>query len=58
MSRFCGESEYIKRARSDGSFFRVTFKSNAMYDATGFEASFDFQRYEGGSISSALEMLS
>ena len=32
---------------SDGSFFRVTFRSNHVYDATGFEAFYQFRQIEG-----------
>jgi len=53
MSRFCGtkDSESAKKAvNSDSNFFRVTFKSNAVYDATGFEAFYQFRKVEGCSV--------
>ena len=33
--------------RSDSSFFRLTFFSNDVYDATGFQATFHFRRLHG-----------
>ena len=49
MSRFCGTKEESKKktVNSDGNFFRVTFKSNDVYDATGFEAFYQFRKYVG-----------
>ena len=49
MNRFCGTKEESKRktVKSDGNFFRVTFKSNDVYDATGFEAFYQFRQYVG-----------
>ncbi len=49
MNRFCGTKEESKRktVKSDGNFFRVTFKSNDVYDATGFEAFYQFRKYVG-----------
>ena len=34
-------------ADSDGNFFRVTFHSNDVYDATGFKAVYEFKDKEG-----------
>jgi hypothetical protein len=36
-----------KSIRSDGNFFRVTFQSNDIYDATGFLATYSFRPIEG-----------
>jgi len=49
MRRMCGtNSSTIKHhVLSDGNFFRVTFRSNDAYDATGFEAFYQFRKYEG-----------
>ena len=49
MNRFCGTKEESKKktVNSDGNFFRVTFKSNDVYDATGFEAFYQFRKYVG-----------
>jgi len=49
MRRMCGRgsSDVRNEVMSDGSFFRVTFKSNDAYDATGFNASFQFRKYRG-----------
>lgn len=49
MRRKCGtKSSNMRNAvTSDGNFFRVTFKSNDAYDATGFEAFYQFRKYEG-----------
>jgi len=33
--------------RSDASFFRVSFYSNDIYDATGFQATFHFRKVRG-----------
>ncbi|KAI0240807.1 Suppressor of lurcher protein 1 [Lamellibrachia satsuma] len=50
MYRFCGteEENQKKTVHSDGNFFRVTFKSNDIYDATGFEAFYQFMKQEEG----------
>ena len=50
MYRFCGteEENQKKTVHSDGNFFRVTFKSNDVYDATGFEAFYQFMKQEEG----------
>jgi len=49
MRRMCGKKSPNRRAAvtSDGSFFRVTFKSNDAYDAIGFEAFYQFHKYVG-----------
>lgn len=49
MARLCGtkEEHQKKEVKSDGNFFRVTFKSNDVYDATGFQAFYQFRKYEG-----------
>ena len=49
MRRKCGKKSSNVRnfVESDGNFFRVTFKSNDAYDATGFEAFYQFRKYEG-----------
>ena len=55
MTRFCGTREddkTKKEVKSDGNFFRVTFKSNDVYDSTGFEAFYQFRKYEGKHITS------
>ena len=54
MNRYCGSKEDApkKKVESDGSFFRVTFKSNDVYDAVGFEAFFQFKKPETEPIGS------
>ena len=49
MRRMCGtkSSDVRNDVTSDGNFFRVTFKSNDAYDATGFESFYQFRKYEG-----------
>ena len=50
MRRMCGKTGSVmikKQVTSDGNFFRVTFKSNDAYDATGFEAFYQFRKFEG-----------
>ena len=49
MRRMCGtKSSNIRNdVESDGNFFRVTFMSNDAFDATGFEAFYQFRKYEG-----------
>lgn len=52
MSRLCGPKDDGNKRQtvsSDGSFFRVTFKSNHVFDATGFEAFYQFRKVEGHS---------
>ena len=51
MSRYCGTKEETSKkvVQSDNNFFRVTFKSNDVYDALGFEAFYQFRKYEGRS---------
>jgi hypothetical protein len=41
MQRLCGSGTDYK-VQSDSSFFRITFRSNNMYDATGFNATYQF----------------
>ncbi|XP_025098046.1 suppressor of lurcher protein 1-like [Pomacea canaliculata] len=44
LYRMCGLASQSKhKVESDGVFFRVTFKSNEIYDAHGFEAFYQFQ---------------
>ncbi|KAK1122526.1 hypothetical protein K0M31_008978 [Melipona bicolor] len=45
-SRHCGQQKEFD-VESDRKFFRVTFKSNDRYDATGFNASYVFVDEEG-----------
>ncbi|XP_021958390.1 suppressor of lurcher protein 1 [Folsomia candida] len=40
--RKCGTMESGFKVKSDRKFFRVNFKSNDRYDATGFEATYQF----------------
>ena len=57
MSRLCGTTSSSINAslppgvnslyRSDSSFFRVTFYSNDVFDATGFQATFHFSKLHG-----------
>jgi hypothetical protein len=54
MSRLCGSRGttplplgMTSAYNSDGSFFRVTFRSNDAYDATGFEALYQFRPISG-----------
>jgi len=49
MSRLCGTRDKLERREivSDGTFFRATFRSNELYDATGFEAVYQFRKVEG-----------
>ena len=51
MGRGCGNMIYnyfsTRYVNSDGNFFRVTFKSNEFYDATGFTAFYRFRKYVG-----------
>ncbi|KAL5010443.1 hypothetical protein ScPMuIL_012748 [Solemya velum] len=42
MSRFCGKKMDTANVSSDGGFFRVTFKSNNVYDAEGFRGEYQF----------------
>ena len=46
----CGQVTDKKKkkiADSDGNFFRVTFHSDEVYDATGFKAVYEFRDKEG-----------
>jgi len=49
MSRLCDTKDQLRGREiiSDGSFFRATFHSNEVYDATGFEAVYQFKKVEG-----------
>jgi len=48
MSRLCGTKDKLPREIvSDGTFFRATFRSNELYDATGFQAVYQFRKVEG-----------
>jgi len=53
MSRLCGMKDKLTRKEivSDGTFFRATFHSNDQYDATGFEAVYQFRKVEGEILS-------
>ncbi|ESO13111.1 hypothetical protein HELRODRAFT_188109 [Helobdella robusta] len=46
MDRLCGTDVVSKRKEisSDGNFFRVTFKSDDVYDGEGFEAAYQFRK--------------
>ncbi|BFZ09778.1 hypothetical protein BsWGS_12817 [Bradybaena similaris] len=47
MTRLCGQSPKEGRVIwSDGPFFRVTFKSNDIYDSTGFKATYKFRGFD------------
>jgi hypothetical protein len=48
MYRLCGTKANNAKndVTSDGNFFRVTFKSDDAYDATGFEAFYQFRKVE------------
>jgi len=49
MVRYCGTTDNLPRRTisSGSSFFRVTFHSNNVYDATGFEAFYEFRQVDG-----------
>ncbi|KAL8609967.1 hypothetical protein ACOMHN_046886 [Nucella lapillus] len=43
LFRMCGQAAISKKQiKSDGAFFRVTFKSNHVYDGHGFQAFYQF----------------
>ena len=42
MPRFCGKRHTGDTVKSDGAFFRVTFRSNHIFDAKGFQAVYSF----------------
>ena len=44
MPRFCGKKQGKPTLQSDGAFFRVTFRSNHVYDAQGFRAVYVFHK--------------
>jgi len=44
MDRYCGlRTGKNNTVKSDGEFFKVTFKSNGIYDAHGFQAKYRFE---------------
>jgi hypothetical protein len=46
LPRFCNMNvENMRPIVSDGSPFRVTFKSNEFYDDVGFEALYQFEKH-------------
>ncbi|ESO09929.1 hypothetical protein HELRODRAFT_73048, partial [Helobdella robusta] len=48
MGRLCDVKDGLSRyVHSDGDFFRVTFKSNYIYDGTGFKALYQFKKSDG-----------
>ena len=49
MSPLCGTAVITGRTVeiSDGNFFRVSFKSNDVFDATGFSAYYEFRQFQG-----------
>ena len=51
MSRLCGTKDQLQPTRkefiSDSHFFRVTFRSNDIYDGLGFSAIYQFRKVEG-----------
>ena len=49
MSPLCGNHVMTGTtfAISDGNFFRVSFKSNDVFDAVGFNAQYEFREFEG-----------
>ena len=49
MKRLCGakDQHFISSVHSDGSFFRVTFRSNDVYETTGFQAAYQFTTFQG-----------
>jgi len=52
MKRLCGakDQHFVKTVVSDGSFFRVTFRSNDVYEATGFQAVYQFKTFVEGTF--------
>lgn len=46
LARHCGNQK-PKLIESDADFFRVIFKSNDKFDATGFEAFYQFRKQVG-----------
>ncbi|XP_064627672.1 suppressor of lurcher protein 1-like isoform X2 [Lineus longissimus] len=51
LLRYCGvRMSQIYDVESEGEFFRVTFKSNSIYDATGFKARYEFKRYDDSGV--------
>jgi len=60
MKRFCGEKHqhFVSTVSSDGSFFRVTFRSNDVFEATGFEAFYQFRTFQGTTTQLAIRVAS
>ena len=50
MKRACG-AQSVGPVGSDSSFFRVTFRSNDVFELTGFEASYQFTAFAGVTFS-------
>lgn len=53
LGRMCGKDWQQRNDRtfmSDNNFFRVTFKSNNVYDATGFSAFYQFRSNDNGQL--------
>ena len=46
MKRLCAAKQQ-HFVNSDGSFFRVTFRSNHIFEATGFDAFYQFRTFNG-----------
>jgi len=49
MPKLCGKGSYYS-VQSDGSFFRVTFKTNDIFDGTGFTGRYEFKVHRQGII--------
>ena len=49
MPRLCGAGSYYF-VQSDAGFFRVTFKSNDIFDGTGFVGQYEFRQRQEGNI--------
>jgi len=47
MPRLCGAGNHYS-VQSDGSFFRISFKSNDIFDGTGFLSRYEFKVYRQG----------
>ena len=43
MRRYCGHGQDYEPVTSDAAFFRVMFKSNNKFDATGFKGTYKFK---------------
>ncbi|XP_060564116.1 suppressor of lurcher protein 1-like isoform X2 [Ruditapes philippinarum] len=44
LPRYCGNRPQYDPVTSDAAFFRVTFKSNNKFDATGFKGTYKFKK--------------